>query len=145
MSIEKTPNGRFRVHLKSGRVKVTSRTFDTRREANAWLTRERPALAGGVDPRAGKERVRDLLPRWLEIRRTTVAAKTWQTDRELLRLVPTSLQALQVSAVSGREVARSFEALLARGLGYTSVVRYRASLSVFFAWCVREKLIATNP
>ena len=145
MSIEKTPNGRFRAHLKSGRVKVATRTFDTRREAVAWLTRERAALDGGIDPRAGKERVRDLLPRWLEIRRTTVAAKTWQTDRELLRLVPTSMMALQVSSVRGREVARSFEALLSRGLGHTSVVRYRASLSVFFAWWVREKLIATNP
>nr|WP_290126906.1 tyrosine-type recombinase/integrase [Cutibacterium avidum] len=145
VSIEKTPNGRFRAHLKSGRVKVATRTFDTRREAVAWLTRERAALDGGIDPRAGKERVRDLLPRWLEIRRTTVAAKTWQTDRELLRLVPTSMMALQVSSVRGREVARSFEALLSRGLGHTSVVRYRASLSVFFAWWVREKLIATNP
>lgn len=28
---------------------------------------------------------------------------------------------------------------------HTSVVRYRANLSVFFAWYVREKLIATNP
>lgn len=84
MTIEKTPNGRFRAHLKSGRakvasrtfdtrreatawlksgrVKVATRTFDTRREANAWLTRERAALAGGVDPRACKERVRDLPP-----------------------------------------------------------------------------------
>ena len=131
--------------LKSGRVKVASRTFDTRREAVAWLGRERAALDQGVDPRAGRVRLRELLPRWLELRRTTVAVKTWQTDRELLRLVPPSLQALQVGSVSGREVARSFEALLARGLGHNSVVRYRASLSVFFAWCVREKLIATNP
>ena len=51
MSIEKTPNGRFRAHLKSGRVKVATRTFDTRREAVAWLTRERAALDGGIDPR----------------------------------------------------------------------------------------------
>jgi len=145
VTIEKTPNGRFRAHLKSGRAKVASRTFDTRREATAWLARERAALDGGIDPSAGKKRVRDLLPRWLEIRRTTVAVKTWQADRELLHRIPTSMMALQVSAVSGREVARSFEALLSRGLSHNSVVRYRASLSTFFAWCVREKLIARNP
>src|SRR5699024_5608716 len=53
--------------------------------------------------------------------------------------------ALHVSAVSGREVARSFEALLADGLAESSVRRFRASLSSFFAWCVREKIVVANP
>lgn len=145
MSVVKMSSGRWRAKLKSGRVDVASKVFDTKREAQAWLNREEAALAGGVDPRAGKERVRDLLPRWLEVRRTTVAKKTYVSDSSLKRLVPTSVQALQVSAVSGREVARSFETLLAGGLTEASVVRYRASLSSFFAWCAREKLIVANP
>lgn len=145
MSIVKMKNGRFRAKLKSGRIDVASRVFDTRREAVAWLARERAALAGGVDPRAGKQRVRDLLDSWLEMRRTTVARKTYVSDKSLERLMPPSLLALQVSAVSSREVARSFEHLIARGLSEASVVRYRASLSAFFGWCVREKLILTNP
>ena len=37
--IEKTPNGRFRARLKSGRQFVASRTFDTKREASDWLAR----------------------------------------------------------------------------------------------------------
>jgi integrase len=145
MSITKMPNGRFRARLKSGRVGVASKVFDTCREAKAWLDRERAALAGGVDPRAGRERVRSLVERWLEIRRVTVAAKTYRADQDLPRLMPTGLLALQVSAVSGREVARSFESLLASGLAEGSVVRYRASLSAFFSWCVREKVIVANP
>ncbi|GEA89737.1 hypothetical protein Q760_10530 [Cellulomonas cellasea DSM 20118] len=145
MSVVKLPNGRWRAKLKSGRVDVASKAFDTRREAVAWLARERAALAGGVDPRAGRERVRALVIRWLQIRRTTVAGKTYRSDQDLLRLMPTSMLALQASAVSGREVARSFEALLASGLAEGSVRRYRASLSSFFGWCVREKMIATNP
>ncbi len=51
----------FRAKLKSGRVDVASRVFDTRREAQAWLNRERAAVVGGVDPRAGRERVRRAL------------------------------------------------------------------------------------
>lgn len=145
MTVGKTPNGRWRAQLKSGRQFVASKTFDTKREADAWLARERAALAGGVDPRAGRQRVRELLPRWLDIRRTTVARKTYRADAALPRLIPTSLQALQIGAVSGREVSRSFETLLSRGLIESSVVRYRASLSSFFAWCVREKMIGTNP
>jgi integrase len=143
--IEKTPNGRFRARLKSGRQFVASRTFDTKREASDWLARERAALAGGVDPRTGRRLVRALLEEWLAIREFTVAAKTYRTDRALQRLVPTSMQAMQVAAVSERDVARSFEALIQHGLSERSVVRYRASLSSFFAWCVREKIIVRNP
>ncbi len=143
--ISKTPSGRFLARVKSGRQFVASRTFDTRREAAEWLVRERAALAGGVDPRAGRQRVQPLLVEWLELRSYTVSAKTYKSDRALLRLVPTGLQALQVSAVSEREVARSFESLIRSGLRESSVTRYRASLSSFFGWCVREKLIARNP
>lgn len=46
MSISKMPNGRFRARLKSGRVGVASKVFDTRSDAKAWLDRERAALAG---------------------------------------------------------------------------------------------------
>lgn len=145
VTVIKTPGGRWCAKLKSGREFVASRTFDTQREAKAWLARERSALAGGVDPRAGQQRVRDLLPVWLEVRHTTVARKTWVADQALVRLVPTGVQALQVAAVSQREVGRSFESLVAQGLAEASVVRYRASLSAFFAWCVREKLIVQNP
>lgn len=145
MSVVRLENGRYRAKLKSGRVDVASRVFDTRREARAWLDRERAALAGGVDPRAGRERVREVLPRWLAVRRSTVAVKTYRADQDLGRLTPTSIQALHVSVVSGREVARSFETLLASGLAESSVVRFRASLSAFFGWCVREKLILSNP
>lgn len=145
MTIRKTPSGRFRAKLKSGRVDVASKVFDTRREAKAWLDREGAALSGGVDPRAGRERVRPLVDRWLQVRRVTVAAKTYRADQDLPRLTPTSLLALQVASVTGREVARAFEALLASGLAEGSVVRYRASLSAFFGWCVREKVIVSNP
>lgn len=44
MSIRKEPSGRFRAVLKSGRQHATSKTFDTKREATEWLSRERAAL-----------------------------------------------------------------------------------------------------
>lgn len=138
-------NGRYYAKLKSGRDFIAGRTFDTQREAKAWLARERAALDGGVDPRAGRERMREALKRWLEIRRTTVAVKTHRADGDLMRLTPPSMLALHLSAISEREVSRVFVKLLADGLVESSVVRYRASLSSFFGWCVREKLILTNP
>ena len=145
MKPRKTPTGRWRADLKSGRVHVATRSFDTKREAEAWLSREKAALDGGIDPRAGRQRVRDLIPQWLEVRKGTVATKTYKADLDVKRLTPTSVQSLQVSAVSEREIARVFERMRAQGRAESSVVRYRASLSSFFAWCVREKVIGANP
>jgi hypothetical protein len=145
VTIVKTRSGRFTAKPKSGRQFVASRTFYAKREAAEWLARERAALAGGVDPRAGRQRVGTLLEPWLDVRRITVAKKTVHADQALKRLIPTSLQALQVGAVTSREVARSFDQLLGSGLAESSVVRYRASLSTFFAWCVRERMISFNP
>lgn len=158
--IIKTETGRFKARLTSGRTYIGSRTFDTHREAKAWLSRERAALDGGIDPRAGKEKVRAVLDRWLAIRKNTVAAKTYRADADLSRLMPAGLLNMHLSAVSDREISRSYERLLTTAphrstkrkggraperLTAASVGRYRASLSAFFGWCVREKLIATNP
>lgn len=94
MTIRKQPSGRFYAVLKSGRSYVTGRTFDTKRAAQAWLARERAALAGGVDPRAGRATVRTLLPVWLDERKHSVSAKTYTADAALLpHLVPTALAA----------------------------------------------------
>ena len=145
MSVRKLPSGRWHARLKSGRQYVAGRTFDTRRVALGWLARERAALAGGVDHRAGRTPVRRLVPVWLEERKDTVAQKTYVADAALPRLMPTALAALQVGAVTDREVTRALVALTRQGLAEASVRRFRASLSSFFAWAVRERIIAANP
>lgn len=72
VSIRKLPSGRWHARLKSGRQYVAGKTFDTRREAQAWLARERAAISGGIDPRAGRALVRNLLPTWLDEPKVTV-------------------------------------------------------------------------
>ena len=59
--------------------------------------------------------------------------------------MPTALAALQVGAVTDREVTRALVSLTRQGLAEASVRRFRASLSSFFAWAVRERIIAGNP
>ena len=145
MSVHKQPNGRFRARLKSGRTNVASKTFDTKREAEQWLARERAALVRGIDPRAGQQRVRTLLQPWLVSRRTSVSANTYRIDADLERVLPTSLLALQVASVGEREIARCFEYWISGGLAERTAVRYRASMSAFFGWCTRERYILLNP
>ncbi len=55
--------------------------------------------------------------------------------------MPPALAALQVGAVTDREVTRALIALNKSGLAESSVKRFRASLSAFFAWAVRERFI----
>lgn len=145
MSVRKTPGGRWRGVVKAGRQQVASKTFDTRREALAWVARERAAIAGGVDPRAGKQRVRALVPLWLEERKASVSPRTYAADREVVRLLPTAVAVLSVCAVTDREIQRVLIRLGERGLAEASIARFRASLSSFFGWCVRERLILINP
>ena len=106
---------------------------------------ERAALAGGIDPRAGRATVPTLLSIWLEERQHAVSAKTYKSDAAVPQLVPTSLAVMQVGAVTDREVSRVLIALVRGGLAESSVKRFRDSLSAFFAWTVRERMIAVNP
>ncbi len=116
MSVRKTPAGRWRGVVKSGRQQVASRTFDTRREALAWVARERAALAGGVDPRAGRRTLRVLLPEWLQERKHSVSRKTYISDSAVPRLTPPALATLQIGAVTDREVTRALVVLNRSGL-----------------------------
>lgn len=102
-------------------------------------------MAGGVDPRAGRASVGALLDSWLSLRKVTVATKTYRSDEALKRLVPAPLLKCQVGSLTAREIATSFEQLLARELSEKSVTRYRASLSSFLGWCCREHYIGKNP
>jgi integrase len=145
MSVRKLPSGRWHARLKSGRAHVAGKTFDTRRDAQAWLARERAAIVGGIDPAAGRTPIRTLLPVWLEERSITVSRKTYVADASVPRLIPTAMAALQIRAVTDRDVSRALVTLTRQGLAESSVRRFRASLSSFFAWAVRERIIASNP
>ena len=145
VTIRKLPSGRFQAIVKAGRTQVCSKSFPTRREAQAYYAREKAALAGGVDPRAGRASVRSLLPIWLEERKHAVSPKTYVADAALVRLVPPSLAAMQIAAVTDQEITRVLVGWSRHGFAEASVRRTRNSLSSFFAWAVRERLIAVNP
>jgi integrase len=61
------------------------------------------------------------------------------------RLLATSVAVLSVNNVTDREVSRALVLLTQKGLAESSVSRFRDSLSAFFAWAVRERMILVNP
>ena len=145
MTIRKLPSGRFQAIVKAGRTQVCSKSFPTRREAQAYYAREKAALVGGVDPRAGRANVRSLLPIWLEERKHAVSHKTYVADAALVRLIPPTLGAMQIGAVTDREITHVLVGWSRHGYAEASIRRTRNSLSSFFAWAVRERLITLNP
>jgi hypothetical protein len=60
---------------------------------------------------------------WLDERWHAVSAKTYKSDAELPRLMPSSRTALQVGAVTDREVIRALIALVRGRLAESSVKR----------------------
>jgi integrase len=142
----KLPSGRFQGIAKRGRVIIATQTFTRMSDAQAWAERTETAAAGGVDIRAGKIPVRDLLAEWVEYRRRTVAPKTARTDAELLPLMSAALGARSAGTVMPNEIERWFVYLRhQRAQSDGSIRRYRASISSFFAWCVAEHRRADNP
>lgn len=144
MAVSQTPSGRWRARLKHGREGVASRTFDTKREADAWLSRERASLAGGVDPRAGKVLVRTAFAQWLIDREGTVATWTTKADRSVAKVLPPFVANVHVNVVTDREVQRCINDW-SRRYAESTVKRYRATLMAFFASCVRDRVITVNP
>ena len=144
MGVSKDGSGRWRAVLKSGREYVVGKTFDTRREADAWLARERAALAGGIDPRAGQVSARRVFATWLDHRKTTVAVKTYKSDFTVRAVLPPGIANLNLNRVSDREVQRCVDTW-SETYAESTVKRYRATLAAFFSWCVRERMISTNP
>lgn len=144
MAVQQERSGRWRARLKAGREGVASRTFDTKREAVAWLARERASLAGGVDPRAGKVLVRRAFVTWLADREGTVAIKTRKSDASVLKVIPPAVGNLHVNRVTDREMQRCINDWSKR-YAETTVKRYRATMMAFFADCMRERMIIVNP
>lgn len=142
MAVRKEPSGRWRAVIKSGRTYVAGRTFDTKSAAVAWEHRQRAALDGLSDARAGRQLVRDALTEWLGWRRGQVAESTHATDRSLSAAWPTSLLGRQIAAVRTIDIERAID--LGGGTAGTRE-RRKITLSAFFSWCVREGLIAASP
>lgn len=147
MTVSRTTSGRWRARLKVGRRGVASRTFDRKSDAAAWLAAQKRALALGdfVDPRAGRETVGAALQRWRVARNGTVASKTYREEGYALRKIPATLLNRPVGAVRPSDLDSLFSDMVRAGLARSSVSRFRNTVSSFFGWAVRERIIARNP
>lgn len=145
MTVVKTPSGRWRGKVKQGRITLKTKTFDTKKQAAAWVERQKAILDGGIDLKAGKQTLDHYLPEYLEQRKYQVAQTTYNTDVINAGKIPPWIKGRSISEISPIEIEQSYQALMKTGLKWTSVKRYRDSLRAIFAWAVRQGLTKTNP
>lgn len=145
MSVRKDKSGRWLAVVKWNGDYYSSRSFETKREGEAYKARTLALLRDGYDPKMARVKVEVLLPEWLAHREKTVAVKTFQADRSLVDWVPLTILRVGVGEVSSGAVADVLAALADKGRAKSSISRFRAMLSAFFAWAHSHKYIAQNP
>jgi len=129
----------------AGRDKVADRTFDLKRDAEAWQAAQKRALDLGefVDPKNGKVLLGVALDQWVEARAGTVASKTLSTEKYAVKhLGP--LRNRPLNAVRSADLDALYGVLL-RTQARSTVSRFRNIVSAFFGWAVDQKMIGTNP
>lgn len=143
MAVRRDGDGWLAV-VKQGREYAGSKKFSTRREATEWERAFKSGLASGIDVKAGRVTVVARLSIWTTDREGMVSPSTLVIDRDLTRVLPRWFGTLSVNAVTESHVERVL-AEWARTRAHGSIVRYRASLSAFFAACIRSRLVSANP
>ncbi|MDB6425847.1 tyrosine-type recombinase/integrase [Curtobacterium sp. 20TX0008] len=147
MSVEKTAAGSYRVRIYHRGKQVTSRTFQRKKEAEAWELSQRALLASGAwtNPRNGDVPLGEVIQEFLEERRGLVSQHTFDTDEANLRLhVPTAMKRRPLASLN-RQVLRRFVNELTRTKKYGTAKRIRESLSAVLAYAVQMEYLPHNP
>ncbi|WP_234038834.1 tyrosine-type recombinase/integrase [Micromonospora coerulea] len=143
--VRKTPAGAFRACWRDPAGAQKSKSFRTKREANAFLAEIEGSLNRGtyVNPHAGRTRFGDFAQQWLATR--TVEARTAERTVSMLRahVLPKwgDWPLGKVDFMSVQEWVTS----LGRDLAPATVSRCYHLLSMILRTAVQARLIAANP
>lgn len=131
------PNGR----------QSTKRGFTTKRDAEAWLVDTEGAKRRGeyVSVSAGRTRIGDLAPAWLDGKAVRVKASHWATLDTAWRVhVAPAWEGVPVAQVLTSDV-QAWVRDLAAGKSATVVIRAHGVLAGILDTAVRDRRIVTNP
>lgn len=142
MSVDRRPNGAWRVRTKEHGEVVYTRTWPTKREADEDDARQRRFLKGGIDPRAGKQALEHVLAEWMTIRGVEVAQSTRSRDASIISHLPSSLIHRELGSITSRDIQ-----LLINGMSTSLGTKQRVciTLKAFFSWCVRDRRLTSSP
>lgn len=140
--IQRQPNGTYIARTANG---DRSGRFATRPEAEAALTEWNTQLANGMDLAAARQRVRQYLSTWLEVKRQKVRASTLAFYTRHCEYTGPYIGDLPLEGVRPLHLERMFRALADAGLSPRSVFHVRAVLRAAFRDAVRWKMLRDSP
>jgi integrase len=143
--VRKTPGGAHRACWRDPAGRQRSKTFKTKREANALVSEVESAVNRGtyVDPDAGRMRFGTFAVRWLDSRQ--VEARTAERTLSIMRahILPqwSDWPLARIDHMAVQEWVTALGRRRARG----TVVRCHSVLSMILKTAIRARLIAVNP
>lgn len=151
-NIETLPSGKFRAVVSHGRDPATGKrrklteTFDTKREALAWLRDRQTEASRGTLANAGSKTVAEWLTEWLEIKRSKIEPNSWHwyERRVRLHLIPT-IGPLLLGKLQPLDIERMHATLSKSGTSASEQHKAATTLRASMKDAVKLRLIATNP
>ncbi|MGG7572904.1 tyrosine-type recombinase/integrase [Streptomyces sirii] len=146
-SVRRLPSGRWQARYPdtSGVLRAAPETFDTKTDADIWLTQTEADQTRGdwIDPHAGAVNFLAYATKWIDER--GLAATTDELYRRLLRLhLEPTLGALLVNEISPSKV-RAWRAERLTATGATTVAKSYRLLKAIMGTAVDDELIRRNP
>jgi site-specific recombinase XerD len=129
------------VRVKSGRIQVATRAFDTKRAAEVWEREQKHRIATGK-PLPAKRffTLQDLVGEFLEARKNG-NPHTFDTDRDNLAALPSALLRRSLASVQAEDIREHLLSELRRGLKPSTVARARTTLSALFTFADSQGLL----
>jgi len=140
-----TPAGHYRANWRDATGKQRAKTFDTRKQAKAFLAETEAALTRGmyVDPHAGRQAFGEYAARWLDARHTQI--NTSARDRSVMRIHVVSRWGTTPLGRIDHLAIQLWVKDLGKNLSAATVAKCHQLTSAILAAAVRDRLIGANP
>lgn len=147
--VKKRPNGRWEARLRRNGNYLGAKVFDTRKEAEAWAQMMLAQHTDGVDLRRANRTVKEYVEEFHTYREqyTNVQKATLATDRHMFKRVPGWFLELKVGKVETQNIEKVLFDDEAKHpeRSKESITRCWTTLSAFFSYLVRQKVLTRNP
>lgn len=147
-TVRRLTSGRWQIRYtaEDGIRRLAPTTFDTKKDADRWLVATEADMMRGdwLDPDAGKVSLKEFADRWVKER--DLKARTREEYERHLRLhVLGQLGKRPLGEINPGHVRTWRNALLAAGVGQSTVAKTYRILHAIFATAVDDDLIRRNP
>lgn len=146
--VRKLPSGKYQARYPApdGRLRPAPHTFETKKDADAWLADVQSELRAGdwIDPDAGKVPFGEYATAWIAERGLSLRTEELYESYLRLHLKPT-FGTVGVADITPAAVRRWRKARLDAGVGPSTVAKVYALLRAVLRTAMEDRIIRRNP